>query len=417
MTGANRPSPIRAACDRHSLADVAARTGIHLPTSSDQINVACPFPSHHHPDRTPSLRLHLDTGRYHCFGCAAHGDVVQWVRDAEGLDVRSAIAHLDRHAPITNAWAGQSASWSTHGPLSPTSWERPDSERSTSNQIRAALAAAWDLCTAPDHHHAGVAYLAGRGITIAVLEDSTGRPEVGHTPTGPDTLTRTLLADGFDPDTLVDAGLTLRSPDRLLDAYRHRVLLPVRDPHGTVIALLGRHTGPPGPPKYLNPPRTAVYDKSRDLYQPLPSPSAGGHVVIVEGPLDALAIATVALTANLAHLYCPLTQSGRQLSVHQVRQVRHLDRHPVLAFDADRAGEESTTRIGGLLALAGCTPSVASLPRGEDPASWLARRGVNGLAAFGEKAVPPDRRPGASPRTFPPPPPDLSRPEAAEVGL
>jgi len=305
MIGADRLSPIRAACERHDLAEVATRTGIHLPASSDHVNVACPFPSHHHPDRTPSLRLHLDTGRYHCFGCAAHGDVVQWVRDAEGLDVRAAI-------------------------------------------------------------------------------------EVGHTPTGTDTLTRTLLADGFDPDTLVDAGLTLRPSDddgRLIDAYRNRVLLPVRDPGGAVIALLGRHAGPPGPPKYLNPPRTAVYDKSRYLYQPLPPPAPGGHVIIVEGPLDALAIATVALTANLAHHYCPLTQSGRQLSAHQIRQVRHLDRQPVLAFDADPAGDQSTTRIGALLALAGCTPSIAHLPRGEDPASWLARHGVDGLTTFRPRAA------------------------------
>ena len=384
MIGTERPSPIRAACDRHRLGDVAARTGIQLPTSSDQVNVACPFPSHHHPDRTPSLRLHLDTGRYHCFGCAAHGDVVQWVRDAEGLDVRGAIAHLDRHAPITNTWAGHpDNSRPTQPAASPTSWERPDPDRSTPEAVRAALAAAWDHYSTATLHCAGVAYLAGRGITTTLLEAHTGRAQVGHTPTGPDTLTRTLLAAGFDTHTLVDAGLTLRNGDgRLLDAYRNRVLLPVRDPGGAVIALLGRHHGPPGPPKYLNPPRTAVYDKSRDLYQPLPPPGPGGHVVIVEGPLDALAIAATALAAGIPDRYCPLTQSGRQLSAHQIRHVRRLDPQPILAFDADPAGDQSTTRVGALLALAGCTPTVAHLPRGEDPASWLDREGVSGLAAF-----------------------------------
>jgi len=386
MISTDRPSPIRAACERHPLAEVATRTGIHLAASSDHVNVACPFPSHQHPDRTPSLRLHLDTGRYHCFGCAAHGDVVQWVRDAEGLDVRAAIAHLDRRAPITNAWAGHPATGRpTHPPASPTGWERPDPDRTTASDARAALAAAWEHYSTPGLHHAGIDYLTTRGITIDHLEERTGRAEVGHTPTGADTLTRALLADGITADALVDAGLTLRAAggdDRLLDAYRNRVLLPVRDPDGAIVALLGRHHGQAGPPKYLNPPRTAVYDKSRNLYQPLRPPAPAGHVIVVEGPLDALAIATTAVAANLADRYCPLTQSGRQLSAHQIRHVRHLDRHPILAFDADPAGQQSTTRIGTLLALAGCTPAVARLPRGEDPASWLARHGADGLVAF-----------------------------------
>jgi DNA primase len=385
VSPARRPaglSPIEAARNRHRLADVAARTGIWLPRTGGDVTVACPLPSHGHPDRSPSMRLHLDRSRYHCFGCGAHGDVVQWVSDAEHLGVLDAITHLDRRLPITNTWAGNSGAGYPPSASASGIAERPDPDRTPVAALHDAFTAAWDHYTSSVRHRLGVDYLAGRRIDVACLEAVTGRAEVGHTRPGAAALVTALRRQGVTDDTMIDAGLARRYPDRpdLRDAYRQRVLLPVRNADGQVIGLLGRNVGDPRWPKYLNPPRTAIYDKSRDLYQPLPGPTRpGAHVIVVEGPLDALAIATTAISADLGDRYCPLTQSGRQLSATQARYVRSLDRHPILAFDADAAGRDSTTRIGALLAFAGCQAHVAALPDSEDPASWLGLHGVDGL--------------------------------------
>lgn len=88
-------SPIAAAVERHRLVDVAQRTGIALNTTTGTVTVRCPMPSHGHADRTPSMRLYLGDDRYYCFGCGAKGDIVQWVRDAEGVGLAPAIDLLD----------------------------------------------------------------------------------------------------------------------------------------------------------------------------------------------------------------------------------------------------------------------------------------------------------------------------------
>jgi len=100
-----RPSLIEDARARHGLADVARRTGIDLYRSSGSVMVHCPLPSHGHFDRSPSLRLHLDDGIWHCFGCGQTGDVVEWVCQSEGVGWRQAIRILDSGCALRRACA------------------------------------------------------------------------------------------------------------------------------------------------------------------------------------------------------------------------------------------------------------------------------------------------------------------------
>ena len=375
------PSPLGAALERHRLADVAERTGIFVARSKGTLTVRCPMASHGHPDRTPSMRLFLDD-RYYCFGCGARGDVVQWARDSEGLSVAGAIAALDSRRPLRNAWEGQMLEPAVHrAPLGGN--EAPDPERSEVGRLLGALAAAWGFYSSDSRHHLGRRYLAGRGIDIDVLEAVTGRAEVGHTAGGRDVLVRVLQTRGFSPDEIVDAGLVRRRErgTELVDVYRDRVLFPVRDEAGRGRGLLGRNVGDPRWPKYLNPARSAVYDKSLHLYQPLPAPvHPSGHVVVVEGAVDALAVATAAVLVGAGAYLCPVTQAGRELSAHQVATV--LDLHPgrpVVALDGDAAGREGAQRMERAFITAGRSPLRVDLPEGEDPASWLASRGTVGL--------------------------------------
>ncbi len=382
MTG-----PIERAKHGHRLADVARRTGITVPAGSGTCTVRCPMPAHGHPDRTPSLRLYLDDDRYFCFGCGVHGDVVQWVRDAEEVTVIDAVRVLDSGDPIRNAWAASNIHSSEDRPeVRARRADGPDLTRTPVERVLEALDAAWCVYTAAVPHRQATAYLAERGIDVALLEGLTGRAEVGHTLAGSDPVVSHLRRSGFGTDELVDAGLARRRPggEGVVDAYRDRVLLPVRDADGQVIGLVGRNVGDPRWPKYTNPPRTLAYDKSANLYQPLPAPAdASGQVVVVEGTLDALAVAVTALRTGSPSRFCPVTQSGRELSGTQMATILSLHTSsPVLGFDGDRAGTDSAVRYSLAFARLGAEAAVTVLPDGQDPASWLAAQGPCGLSAW-----------------------------------
>ncbi|MGH3262901.1 MAG: CHC2 zinc finger domain-containing protein, partial [Trebonia sp.] len=380
--------------ERHSIAEVAQRTGIPMSSAAGTITVRCPLPSHSHPDRTPSMRLYLDNDRYYCFGCAARGDVIQWVRDAEGVGVAQAIRVLDSGAPIANAWAGRNAAGHAFLPASgtgPTAQhaelvgqaELPDLDRTPPERVYAALAAAWSYYSWRPLHTRGVAYLTERGIDIGILETHIGRSEVGHTPAKADGLVGALRARGFTDDELVDAGLARRrlGSDPISDFYRQRVLIPVRDNNGLVCGFVGRNVGDVRWPKYKNPPRTHAYDKSVNLYQPLPAPQRRrGRVIVVEGTLDAMAIAVAAIRRGCAHRFCPITQSGRELSASQVESALRLHPGPLLvSFDGDAAGRDSNRRLVTAIQIRGRRAAVVNLPDGADPASWLTRIGPSAL--------------------------------------
>jgi DNA primase len=239
------------------------------------------------------------------------------------------------------------------------------------SQPKGAVGSGRGFYSSSSRHRLGRWCLVGRGIDIGVLEAMTGRAEVGHTVQGRDALVRVLRAQGFGPDEL-----------ELVDVYRERVLFPVCDEARRVRGLLGRNIGDPRWPKYINPARSAVYDKSLHLYQPLPAPvHPSGHVVVVEGAVDALAVATAAVLAGAGAYLCPVTQAGRELSAHQVATVLVLHPgRPVIALDGDAAGREGAQRMERAFIAAGRSPLRVDLPEGEDPASWLASRGTVGLA-------------------------------------
>ncbi len=406
MTG---PSPVQAALRRHRLAEVARRTGVLLNTDTGAVTVRCPLPSHGHPDRTPSLRLYLDDDRYYCFGCAAKGDVIQWARETEQVGVAAAIRALDSGTSLTNAWAGMSyAATDARRPQPPDDdasrsspepgqAETPDPARTPPDRVLAALAAAWAYYTCPSLHARASAYLAGRSIDVAVLEAHTGRPETGHTPARAHGLVTALQARGFNDHELVDAGLAHQrlGGGAVNDFYRQRVLIPIRDGHQRVVGLIGRNVGDQQRwTKYKNPPRTAVYDKSINLYQPLPAPAdPQGQVIVVEGTLDAMAIAVAAIRSGRADRFCPVTQSGRELSDTQVRGIINLHpSSPVLAFDGDDAGRESAVRYEQAFVAAGRPAVMSALSAAHDPASWLAAHGDAGLEVWrGDDAAIADR--------------------------
>jgi DNA primase len=208
-----------------------------------------------------------------------------------------------------------------------------------------------------------------------------------HTPYNPDQLVAHLRKRGFADDELVDTGLARRRDgEALSDSFQQRVLVPVRDERGAVIGLIGRSTVGSErrmAAKYLNPARTAVYDKSTALYAPVDVALAkDGQVVIVEGALDALAIAAAARHAGLADRFLPVCTSGLSFSDSQIERILAMHpRAPVIALDGDAAGQQAAARLAARIAQHGREAAIVTWPRGEDPASWLEQHGPNGLTA------------------------------------
>lgn len=364
---------------RYRLGAVARRTGFDVPDTG-QAMVCCPLPAH--DDRRPSMHLDLDRDRYYCFGCGAHGDVVQWVCDIEAVRPGQAVAILDDGRLINGVHTGGTTA---RRYLSRPGLDTPDLERTPPERVRVAMQTAWRYYTVTSLHQRGVDYLTGeRHIDVGPLEVEAGRPVVGHTPSRGDGLTQWLRSQHFIDDELVDASLALRRQDgSVIDFFRDRLLLPVTDERGQVIGIIGRTTTG-REPRYLNQTITRTYDKHLALYQPAPHHLDGdANVVVVEGTLDALAVAVQAARVGLSAKYAPVSASGVRLSDEQLDAILALHpRAPVLAADGDDAGWDANLEWAARIALRYRESVITTWPQGEDPASWLAAHGPDGLTCI-----------------------------------
>ena len=374
---------------RHPLAEVAQRSGFDVCGGTGKVMVCCPMPDH--ADSTPSMQLDLRADRFRCFGCGAHGDALQFVESMYCVGFREAVDLLEAGGSLPIPPGGSPASKALRVVAQIGG---PEPERSSKDEVVAALDDAWTYYSSGELHDEATAYLADRGIDVSALEAEVGGPVAGYSPKGRFELCRYLRGAGHSTNVLIDAGLARQvDPGRPpLDAYRGRLVLAVRDENGQVVGFLGRDTtGREDTPKYLNPPHTVAYDKSVNLYQPPgPSPRAGGQVVVVEGSLDALAIAALAAKNALAELYRPVSASGLAISSGQWETLLGLALATpiVLAADGDDAGAAANKRWQTDLAKLGRRAYVTTWPDGTDPASYLAEHGVSGLAAI---TVPPAR--------------------------
>lgn len=368
-TGPVDISGVRAA---HPIHEVVAAAGIELTPRGHGFVGCCPF----HDDSTPSLSVGGVPDRFHCFGCGASGDVIDFVARLEGLGFREAVQRLDVTTPTVAASRPV-----TRAPDGPDRWPMVSAERGY-----AINTLAWEYCSATVPHAFAVSYLRHhRGIDVRDLEVQVGQPLVGHTGQPWAGMTGHLLGRGVSADELLAMDLSRRSKSgRLTDTFRGRLVIPVRSPSGQVAGLLGRTTLTESrTPKYRNPTRTATFDKSTALYSPAPA-SAGATAVVVEGPLDALAVAAAAATSGRLAEFWPCTANGVSVSPAQARRVTTSGAaQVVVALDGDTAGAEGSQRwIDAVCRVQRRPAMLTHLPGGLDPADWLAQHGASGLAVF-----------------------------------
>ena len=316
----------------------------------------CPF----HHEKTPSFYVVEDKSFFHCFGCGAHGDAIGFAMRADNLDFIEAVEKLAGEAGLVVLQA------------SPQERERAQRQKTLLEAMEAAAAFYEERLWAPGGARARE-YVQGRGLDPQTIR----RFRLGWAPDDRQALRRALNAEFSDP-LLIEAGLRRRSEQgQPSDYFRNRLMFPIGDRAGRVIAFGGRVLGG-GQPKYLNSPDSPLFEKGRVLYgwsaaraAVIRDEEGGPGAIVTEGYMDVIALHQ----AGFATAVAPL---GTALTEFQLHELWRLAPEPVLCFDGDIAGQRAATRAMRRalpLLRPGQSLRFARLPAGEDPDSVIRQAG------------------------------------------
>jgi DNA primase len=364
--------------------DIVGLIGKHVQLRRSGTNYfgLCPF----HKEKTPSFSVIENKKRYHCFGCGASGDAMQFLMEHDGLSFVDAATDLAEKLGLVIPYENAKVN-SKHSALEAQQLAaRTTISANTGLDGYAVLQRAQQYfqqqltATSP-----ATAYLVKRGLSPAVIEEFA----LGYAPNVWNGLYQTLgQHETIEVDMLLNTGLIVANKEqeqRYYDRFRHRIIFPIRDTRGRVLGFGGRVLDQ-GEPKYLNSPETAWFHKSKQLYgmyelhkkQKHPS-----YVVVVEGYLDVIALAQYDFPQAVATL-------GTALTEEHMQQLLRLSPKVVFCFDGDVAGKKAALRAMEM-ALAcmqdGYTLKFMFLPSQLDPDSFLRTQGREAFAAALDKAV------------------------------
>lgn len=351
---------IESLLERVDIVDIISARVALKPAGRGEFKGLCPF----HDEKTPSFTVSSSKQFYHCFGCGAHGTAVGFVMAYDGLEFPAAIEELAHTAGLeVPREAG----------LEP---------RQRHDRLFEALAAAQQWfrrqlgASAPARN-----YLKSRGFDKATVEEFG----IGYAPDAWQALAEELDRAGFSAAELERAGLVTSNQGRVTDKFRDRVMFPIHDRRGRVIAFGGRALGERGP-KYMNSPETPVFHKGRELYR-LYQVRRGGlpeRILVVEGYMDAAALHQFGFSDAVATLGTAVTPEHLDLLFKATPVV-------VFCFDGDRAGRQAAWRgLETALPLMKDNREVRFffLPEGEDPDSLVRAGGADAFARQLDQARP-----------------------------
>ena len=326
----------------------------------------CPF----HEEKTPSFYVNDQKQFYHCFGCGAHGDAISWMVDQQGLQFMDAVKELA-------AMAGMEVP-----ALDPVMAKRAE-QRASLIDVTEAAQKFFVTSLAGPSGGAAREYLQRRGFSPQVMAEFG----FGWAPDDRQALPKALQQ--FGEDMLEGAGMRAANEQgERYDRFRGRVMLPIQDARGRVIAFGGRILDKrDGVAKYLNSPDTDLFDKGRTLYnlhRAAPAARQSGRVVVVEGYMDVIALAN----AGIADAVAPL---GTALTEMQIELLWRMVEVPVLCFDGDAAGQRAAMR-----AIARALPMLAPmrslgivrLPAGLDPDDLIKQQGKGAMEELLSRPAP-----------------------------
>ena len=351
--------------NRTDIVDVVS-SRISLKKAGKNHSACCPF----HKEKTPSFSVSPDKQFYYCFGCGAGGNALGFIMDHDHLDFIQAVEELAKRA-------GMEVPREESG--------RPQAPRQPSDSpIYALLNAASEFYRQALKSHptrkAAVDYLKSRGLTGEIARDFS----LGFAPPGWDNLTKHLGGDTLAQKNLIDAGLLVENadnPDKVkrYDRFRDRVIFPIRDSRGRVIAFGGRVLGD-DKPKYLNSPETAVFHKGQELYGLYEARQNNRHldeIMVVEGYMDVIALAQQGLRNAVATL-------GTATSEEHLKRLFRIVPSVLFCFDGDQAGRKAAWRAleATLSSLQdGRRARFLFLPEGEDPDTLVRSEGTEAFRA------------------------------------
>jgi DNA primase len=326
----------------------------------------CPF----HREKSPSFHVSPQKQAYYCFGCGAGGSVFKFVMEYERVDFATAVRRLAQKAGITI--------------IEEASAPGDDQRRELRGRLLELhrLAADW-LHSNLLRSSGGAAareYLKSRAITSDIAKNW----QLGYAPDSRDALLKHARAAGFKDHELRASGLFHGGEDKpLADRFRQRLMFPIRNDYGEVIAFSGRVLPPSeDPAKYVNSPETPLFSKGRALYgldkarRPL---ADAGTAIVCEGQLDLIRV----FESGLQNVVAP---QGTAFTSAQARLLKRYTETTVLCFDSDRAGRTAVERSLPILLAAGFGVRVAPLPADEDPDSLIRKNGADAFRTLVDNA-------------------------------
>ena len=358
---------------RLSLAQVVGRKVMWDGRKSNQAKgdfwAPCPF----HQEKTASFHVDDRKGFYYCFGCHEKGDAIRFVQQTENVPFIEAIEILAREAGMEMPAPDprERARVDRRGQLTEVMEEAVRFFRLNLRSSAAAQARS---------------YLTGtRGLSERALE----RWEIGFAPPGWQHLWQHLTGKGIPAELILGCGLARPSEKgrEPYDTFRNRIMFPIRDGRGRMIAFGGRAMDPADSAKYLNSPETELFDKGRSLFNHGPAREAAGKgvpLIVAEGYMDVIALVEAGFPATVAGLGTAITEAQMQL-------MWRIHDEPLIALDGDAAGLRAAMRLIDValpLLEAGKSLRFALLPDGQDPDELLKARGPAAMQGVLDSSLP-----------------------------
>lgn len=346
---------INAVLKHHDIADIVSRS-VQLVRRGRNLIGLCPF----HSEKTPSFTVSPEKQIFHCFGCGVGGNAIKFMMDIEGYTFPEAVTHLAEEAGI------------------PITWSTASEDKSAGSSEQQLLIQAHDL-TAKWYHYvlknsengnAAMQYLRQRGFSEQLIDTF----QIGYAPPLWDTLAQFLEKRNFDLALMAEGGLLAKRSDGTgyVDRFRDRIMFPICNHKGKVIAFAGRVLQEEDQPKYLNTPETIIFNKSRTLYHFDGARAAirrTKSIVLFEGYADVIKAWDAEVFNGVATMGTSLTEEHAKLIKRNVNQV-------IICYDGDEAGQAAAFASLQLLEKHQCTVRVAVIPGQLDPDDYIMTYGA-----------------------------------------
>ncbi len=343
--------------------DIVEVVGSYLPLKRAGANFValCPF----HKEKTPSFNVNPQKQIFHCFGCHQGGDVFKFVQEYENIGFAEAVRRLAERAHLPLEFAADDGQ------------RQQRFVKETLLQVHEAITQRWEAALANDAAgRIARDYIRKRGVS----EEAARAFRLGYAPDAWDDTVNWARSKGYEPAVVEQAGLIIRKEEtgHYYDRFRGRLIFPICDEQGRVIAFSGRVlSGDEKTAKYVNSPETPIFTKGRVFYGLDKAKRAlleAGRAVICEGQLDLIAC----YQAGVHHVVAP---QGTAFTADHARILKRYVDEVILCFDADTAGQAAAVRVQDSLLASGLAIRVATLPAPHDPDSFIK---TSGAPAFHE---------------------------------